>query len=100
MAVIENLPNSINYSLYFKYLFRYLEINESTICYVSIKNKRVIIYFSNIYLKNNFLSTRYINHSSFHYISEITLVMRNFKKEGFFIMRLNLNLLLDLNNLS
>ena len=48
-AVIENLPNSINYTLYLKSLFSYLEINESTISYVSFKNKRAIIYFSNIY---------------------------------------------------
>ena len=48
MAVIENLPNSINYTLYIKSLFSYLEINESTIRYVSFKNKRAIIYFLNI----------------------------------------------------
>ena len=58
MVVIENLPNSINYTLYLKSLFSYLEINESTISYVSFKNKRAILYFSNIYAKNNFLSTR------------------------------------------
>ena len=36
MAVIENLPNLINYTLYLKYLFSYLEINEFTISYVSL----------------------------------------------------------------
>ena len=60
MAVIENLPNSINYTLYLKSIFSYLEINESTISYVSFKNKRAILYFINIYAKNNFLSTRSI----------------------------------------
>ena len=50
MAVIENLPNSINYTLYLKSLFSYLEINESTISYVSFKNKRAIIYFQ-IYMQ-------------------------------------------------
>ena len=58
MAAIENLPNSINYTLYLKSLFSYLEINESTISYVSFKNKRAILYFSNMYAFNNFLSTR------------------------------------------
>ena len=58
MAMIENLLNSINYTLYLKSLFSYLEINESTISYVYFKNNRAIIYFSNIYAKNNFLSTR------------------------------------------
>ena len=58
MAVIENLPNSINYTLYLKSLFSYLEINESTISYVSFKNKKSIIYFSNMYANSNFLSTK------------------------------------------
>ena len=99
MSVIEHLPNSINYTLYLKSLFSYLEINESTISYVSFKNKRALIYFSNIYAKNNSLSTRSMLKSTkfSFYFSEITSVMRNLKKEGFFIMRLNLNLLLNLN---
>ena len=51
MAVIENIPYSINYTLYLKYLFSYLKINESTISYISFKNKRAILYFSNIYMQ-------------------------------------------------
>ena len=83
MAVIENLSNSINYTLYLKSLFSYLEINESTIYYVSFKNKRAIIYFSNMYANNNFLSTRSMLKSTkfSFYSSEIILVMRNLKKE-------------------
>ena len=71
MAVIENIPNSINYTLYLKSLFSYLEINESIISYVTFINKIAIIYFSNIYAKNNFLSTR----SMFYYFQLIYIFL-------------------------
>ena len=38
MAVIENLPNSINYpTIYLKSLFSYLEINESILVMFPLK---------------------------------------------------------------